>query len=1078
MRKIILGILLPALMLLAVFAQSGLAQTSTNPLNFSKNYILSGGDYVVGGVGLRGLGDATGFATGTISIPDLNSVPATGVPTGADIVAAFIYWETVEKSHSAFDGQQGFFGPVNSDGSVSSHPITGTVLGNGNAPPSWSSGGCAGASGGTTTLRGYRADVRPFLPLDANGKILANGKYQISLADSGSNGGGTPLTLGASLVLIFRVPAAVSLNAIVLYDGSFAPSNQTLNSTMVQPIQGFYQAAASPMAKMTHIVGDGQPNKQESVLLNTVNLPSLYANAGLPPFPGVYKQNKIDTINGGGSWDNPTWFANNSPINTAVNANDHLETTFVVPSNTGSGCVDWGAVIFSTTVQSTDNDSLLDVWKTKQGYCDAAVNEGVCNVGDPSWVALPGAATPGQGFRDLYVQIDHLESDDFISSGGTLGHSHNLKNAALDMVGQALALHNINLHIDCNNCYPLDPYVIHSARGGNVIGNVIAESSVTCQDNPSATPPLFCEFPGLAVTRWKGDFTFLKNQPLNYPDEMSCDTQTLNGLPGPSCVRRFQHGRKDSYHYVLFGHAFGAATDFWAISNGTSTSIIVDGTSNKATVTTSSPHGLSSGARVTVSGALLTVSVPSLSAPFGQDFGLNGTYPSITITSSMTFTFPVTNVSAGTYNNPALFVSSGPALSISGWSDLPGAHSLITLGLWRSDIPGDDQVGSVLQQAGTFAHEMGHTFGLQHGGGDNTNCKPNYQSVMSYANQVRGIPGFDGIAHVNLSGQVLPNLNEASLNESAGLGFSNGTPPAYRTRWFAPLNFLDSQLNTAVGGRAATRHCDGTPITDGAQMVRVEGPLVPGAIDWNNDGNTTGVGFAQDINFNDNLFNSSGSNRDSPFAGFNDWANLDLRQIGGAPGVFGFSGDVWGTFDNSGPGGSLGLGSGGSLGLGSGGSLGLGSGGSLGLGSGGSLGLGSGGSLGLGSGGVESDFDLANSTVDHPTGLSAMEPPGAHFINLNWSAPGFGQIRTYFIWRANTTNGPISPTNLPVNIGNVPGTPPATAFTDPNVKNGVTYTYFVTAALGADSGPNNGNKSGPSNMQTITINFSKGATGQ
>src|SRR5260370_10355341 len=102
------------LLLILGLAQSGLAQTS-NPLNFSKNYILSGGDYVVGGVGLRGLGDATGFATGTISIPDLNSVPPTGVPTGADIVAAFIYWETVEKSHSPFDVQHGFFRPVNSD---------------------------------------------------------------------------------------------------------------------------------------------------------------------------------------------------------------------------------------------------------------------------------------------------------------------------------------------------------------------------------------------------------------------------------------------------------------------------------------------------------------------------------------------------------------------------------------------------------------------------------------------------------------------------------------------------------------------------------------------------------------------------------------------------------------------------------------------------------------------------------------------------------------------------------------------------------------------------------------------------
>src|SRR5260370_38453395 len=108
---------------------------------------------------------------------------------------------------------------------------------------------------------------------------------------------------------------------------------------------------------------------------------------------------------------------------------------------------------------------------------------------------------------------------------------------------------------------------------------------------------------------------------------MSCDTQTLNGLPGPSCVRRFQHGRKDSYHYVLFGHAFGAATDFWAISNGTLTSIIFDGTSNKATVTTSSPHCLSSGARVNVSGALPILWVPSLSSLFCPDFGLNGTYP-------------------------------------------------------------------------------------------------------------------------------------------------------------------------------------------------------------------------------------------------------------------------------------------------------------------------------------------------------------------------------------------------------------------------------------------------------------------
>src|SRR5216683_2991384 len=366
------------LMLILGLAQSGLAQTS-NPLNFSKNYILSGGDYVVGGVGLRGAGDATGFATGRISIPDTvqaaaTGVPSPGVPDGANIVAAFLYWETVEKSMSAFAGQKGFFGPINfnSDGSVSvsSHPITGTVLGNGNAPPSWSSGGCAGSSNGATTLRTYRADVRPFLPLDANGNLLPS-----------------------------RYP--------------YTPLHQNI-----------------------------------------------------PPFPGVYNSSG-QLFNG--SWDNPTWSVG-LYVNGSVPGFDTFSTTSVVPGSSGGGCVDWGVIIFSTTVQSTDNDSLLDVWKAPNyGYCDAAVNEGVCSVGDNSWVPLPGAATPGQGFRDLYVQIDHFDTDDFISSGGTSGHSHKLKQAALDMVGQALALHNINLHVDCNNCYPNDSFVIHSARGGDVI---------------------------------------------------------------------------------------------------------------------------------------------------------------------------------------------------------------------------------------------------------------------------------------------------------------------------------------------------------------------------------------------------------------------------------------------------------------------------------------------------------------------------------------------------------------------------------------------------------------------------------
>src|SRR6266702_4824865 len=82
------------------FAQICFAQTSTPlPLGLSNNYMVTG-DYVVGGVGLSGLGDGSGFATGTITIPDTGAY-ASGmapqqVPAGADIVAAYLYWETVE----------------------------------------------------------------------------------------------------------------------------------------------------------------------------------------------------------------------------------------------------------------------------------------------------------------------------------------------------------------------------------------------------------------------------------------------------------------------------------------------------------------------------------------------------------------------------------------------------------------------------------------------------------------------------------------------------------------------------------------------------------------------------------------------------------------------------------------------------------------------------------------------------------------------------------------------------------------------------------------------------------------------
>jgi len=55
------------LLLLVGFAPIVFAQTPI-PLGLSNNFMVTG-DYVVGGVGLRGLGDGSGYAAGAITIP-------------------------------------------------------------------------------------------------------------------------------------------------------------------------------------------------------------------------------------------------------------------------------------------------------------------------------------------------------------------------------------------------------------------------------------------------------------------------------------------------------------------------------------------------------------------------------------------------------------------------------------------------------------------------------------------------------------------------------------------------------------------------------------------------------------------------------------------------------------------------------------------------------------------------------------------------------------------------------------------------------------------------------------------------
>jgi hypothetical protein len=460
---------------------------AADALHFFKNYFVTG-DYAVGGVGVQGTG-VNGFATGGIQI--------TGVPANADILGAFLYWATVE--HTPGSGAAGAkFGYPDLNPSLNDISGIAKSLGSG-TPPCWSSGGATGSGGGSIQLAIYRADVLRFLPLDPQtGKRWVNRVHTVMLPDSG-NGNSTPSTEGASLVIIYRDSASygdpdLPLKSIVIYDGSYTMNHDA--PSFSQTIQGFYQASsASPAAKLTHIVGSGQANFSERLLFNGTVLRT-------NPFTG----------SAGPGWDNPT-----IDVSSLVAGNSASATTTVDHAGSSSfDCLSWGAVIFSTTVQDTDNDGLLDVWETS-GFTDIATGA-VVNL--PAMGANPN-------IKDLFVQVDYMT--------GANGHSHLPTKKALDMVAAAFKNSpvdggkGINIHFDVGPNYqtsPADAAIIPAAYA--VGGSSISEGS-TCTASTCAFPA----YPG--TVGWKTGYRFIRDKYLPY-------------------------SRKDVFHYALFAHTLGLPT--------------------------------------------------------------------------------------------------------------------------------------------------------------------------------------------------------------------------------------------------------------------------------------------------------------------------------------------------------------------------------------------------------------------------------------------------------------------------------------------------------------------------------------
>jgi hypothetical protein len=932
-----------------------------------KHYVVAGG-YLASGVSLRGTGQ-NGRANGIITIAPED------VPADANVLAAFLYWETVTTTSG-----NGATGAQFNGYDIS---VIAKHLNPAGTPPCWSSGGATGGGSGRS-MKAYRADVAPFLPVGGDGRRVAVGQHTVSLPDSGS-GNSVPSTAGASLVIVYQDPAA-GLTSVAIYDGGHTMNQQ--QPFMTQTLKGWYQPSISnPTAFLTHIVANGQSNFTERLTVTDANGQELL-NV-MNPFVGP-------------SWDTYT---------TAVplpGGSDRITVTVDRGGTTGSfDCLSWGAVIFSTTVQDSDRDGIIDI-------LESPGTSGT--IRDPYGRLLPDLYAMGArpDIKDLFVQIDYMKSTSGYSNPLQeipAGHTHLPDRESLNMVARTFrfAPERINVHFDVGDHYQdgalppggwnscptasaaqwtpncaivraTRPDGVRLALGGQFIEETpcVPDGTNSClfPDYPGPLPCstlVTCAFPDFFGTvGWKSGFRFYRDEPLDFrktksvngvivddgPDEPACHAAEADVAPdgtpilATNCRRRFDPARKSVFRHALFVHGVG---------------------------------------------------IPRASV---DD-------PTTAIDETRT------------------------PRNMSGMGDYAGGDVMVALGFW------DRGVGTPFMQASTFLHELGHNLGLRHGGASTElNCKPNYQSMMNYLFQVLGLINAQGAAEIGFSRQRLPDLSEHALSEQLGLGTM-----LYRTRWYAPWNssIVDSGLNTSP----ATKRCNGAPVA-GELMARVGGTAVSGPIDWDANGlilPAPGV-IAQDVNFSGAL--------DQTLRGFNDWDHIDLRHTGSRRNVGGWSLDsgFWdaGFWD-------AGFSDAGfwDAGFWDAGFW--------------DAGFWDAGfwDAGFWDAGVEADatigeldLETAEALGNAPNALAATILDNKS-VRLTWQPPHVGSDSVHFYEVYRVVGNTLTPANFQtrVLVGGAPVFAPTTTLVDSTVKKNTTYTYFVLAQF------QDGRRSGISNLATL-----------
>jgi hypothetical protein len=215
-----------------------------------------------------------------------------GIPAGAIVVKAFLYWGMLD------NGLEQSLQQLN----LNATPVTGSLVASG--PDT-----CWGRSNSFT----FRADVTPI--------VAGNGAYTLT----GVATGGNILPEGASLVVIYQ-SAGLPTKTVIIADGNVPIGNGVSSGTAT--FSGFI-AAGPVIAGTTFMVGDGQAQQGASTAA------TFTGSLGSLSFPGLFASND------GPLWDTDTF--NVSSVVGTGSSSDSAQITLV------SDCVLWSAQAFSVT---------------------------------------------------------------------------------------------------------------------------------------------------------------------------------------------------------------------------------------------------------------------------------------------------------------------------------------------------------------------------------------------------------------------------------------------------------------------------------------------------------------------------------------------------------------------------------------------------------------------------------------------------------------------------------------------------------------------------------------------------------